>query len=100
MKKVLSINEILEKGKPLPDKEVFLKSLDGHVVLKNITFRQMVEIQKERDQDGYPIALVAACLGMSFEDAQELQANAYVFADIFNAVNAHLNAPTDDNLKN
>lgn len=100
MKKVLSTNEILEKGKPLPDEEVFLKSLDGHVVLKNITFRQMVEIQKEHDQDDYPIALVAACLGMSFEDAQKLQANAYVFADIFNAVNAYLNAPTDDNLKN
>lgn len=99
-KKVLTTKEMLLKAQPMADKEVFIKSLDGNVILKNISFLKMVEMRSQHQSDDYPIAMVAACLGMEFEDAQALQENAGVFSELFNAVNAYLGRLSDDEIKN
>jgi len=102
-KRILSREEIMLRGKPLPDANVYIESLDGCVVMQNVSFPQLVAIRRESEsQDDYNVAIVAAvCKGLKREDIINLQQNPAVFAELFRATEKYLGGGfSDDEIKN
>lgn len=102
-KRVLSREEILLKGKPLPDADVYITSLDGCIKMQNVGFSQLVAIKREsQSPDDYNLSLVAAvCKDLTRPDVEKLQENPAVFAEIFQAVEKYLGGGfSDDDIKN
>lgn len=100
--KVLTTKEILLRGQAQPNKQVFVKALNGYVNLENITFMRLCELREQyKERDDYLAAMVAETVGLSFEEAKKLQENGLVFAEIFGAVNSYIGGELEDEtLKN
>lgn len=101
--RVLTREEILLKGKPLPDADVYLESLGGCVVMQNVSFSRLVAIKREsQGPDDYNISLVAAvCKELNRADVEKLQENPAVFADLFSSVEKYLGGGfSDSEIKN
>ena len=97
--KTLTRQEILLRGKPLPDAEVFIQALNGNITLTNVEFSRLCDIRMEApDAHEYNIAEVAEFVKeLDIEDVRELQKNAGVFAEIFAAVKRYQGGGFSDN---
>lgn len=102
-KNILTREEMLLRGKPLPKAEVYIESLQGYVEMQNVTFPRLCTIRREVEgPDMYNVAIVAeACKELTFDDVLALQENPAIFSELFTAVQKYLGGGfSDTEIKN
>lgn len=101
-RKILSREEMLLKGKPLPDAEIYIEAFGGCVEMQNVSFPRLCAIKRECESpEQYNVNMVAAvCKELSAEDVEALQENPAVFAQLFEAVQRYIGGGfTDEEIK-
>ena len=98
--KVLSVDEILNRGTVVDKKNVYIKSLGGSVTLYAVDFSKLIELRQVHG-DKFQTALIAEYLAMPYNDACKLSKSPVVFQELLTAINETF-APTitDDEIKN
>lgn len=98
IKKVLSREEMMLRGRPIPTAEVYVESLKGYVEMQNVTFPRLCAVRRGTDDpDMYSVAIVAeVCTELTFDDVLKLQENPAIFSELFTAVQKYLGGGFSD----